>query len=143
MSKDFPAITGSISDALHTLRADIPAVTRAFSGLAQAASARGVLDPKTKELIALALGVAAHCDACIGFHVRALLNAGTTRQELAEALGMAVYMGGGPSLMYAAEAMQAWGQYADIDAAKDAGSGAKACCRTPGTAETLKPMQAA
>lgn len=111
MTKDFSAITSSVSGSLRKLRADIPAVTSAFTALAQSASAEGVLDKKTKELIALALGVAAHCDACIGFHVQALVKLGATRQELAETLAMAVYMGGGPSLMYAAEAVAAWEQY--------------------------------
>ena len=50
----------------------------------------------------------AHCDGCIGFHVTSLVKLGATRAEVEEALGMAVYMGGGPSLMYAAEALGAY-----------------------------------
>lgn len=77
-----------------------------FSSLAQAAAGGdGALNKKTKELIALALGVAAHCDGCIGFHAEALVNLGAARAEVEEALGMAVYMGGGPSLMYATDAI--------------------------------------
>lgn len=110
MTKDFEAITRSISGALATLRADTPDVSKAFSALAHAASRDGALDRKTKELIALALGVAAHCDGCIGFHVKALARLGATTAEVEEALGMAVYMGGGPSLMYAADAVAAWQQ---------------------------------
>ena len=82
-----------------------------LSALAQAATRDGVLDKKTKELIALALGVAAHCDGCIGFHVEALVRLRATRQEIEETLGMAVYMGGGPSLMYAADAIAAFEQF--------------------------------
>ena len=70
----------------------------------------GGLDKKTKELIALALGVAARCDGCLGFHTQALAKLGATKQEVVETLGMAVYMGGGPSLMYAADAMSAFEQ---------------------------------
>jgi AhpD family alkylhydroperoxidase len=110
MTKNYSAITRSVSSALATLRADTPEVTKAFSALAHAASRDGALDRKTKELIALALGVAAHCDACIGFHVQALAKLGATTAEIEEALGMAVYMGGGPSLMYAADAVNAWQQ---------------------------------
>jgi len=110
MTKNYSAITRSVSNALATLRADTPDVTKAFSALAHAASRDGALDRKTKELIALALGVAAHCDACIGFHVHALAKHGATTAEVEEALGMAVYMGGGPSLMYAADAITAWQQ---------------------------------
>jgi AhpD family alkylhydroperoxidase len=113
MSRDFHDITGNINKSLRALRADIPAVTGAFSALAQAATADGALDKKTKELIALALGIAAHCDGCIGFHVQALVRLGATRQELAETLGMAVYLGGGPSLMYAADAVAAWDEFSE------------------------------
>jgi len=119
MSKNFSQITGAVSKSLKQLRADIPNVTSAFSALAQAAGAGGALDRKTKELIATALGVAARCDACIGFHIEALVKVGATRQELSEALGMAVVMGGGPSLMYAAEAMAAWDEYAGHGATTD------------------------
>ena len=115
MGKDFHDITQSVSRSLRGLRADIPGVTSAFAELASAATADGALDRKTKELIALALSVAARCDSCIGFHVQALARAGATRQEVAETLGMAVYMGGGPSLMYAAEAVAAWDQHTEAE----------------------------
>ena len=82
-----------------------------FSALAQAATRDGALDRKTKELMALALGVAARCDGCIGFHVEALVRLRATRQEIEETLGLAVYMGGGPSLMYAADAIAAFEQF--------------------------------
>ncbi len=84
---------------------------KGFGDLARAATQDGVLDAKTKELIALALGVAARCDACIGFHVQALVKLQTSKPELEEMLGMAVYMGGGPSLMYAANALSAYDEF--------------------------------
>ncbi len=111
MEKNYIEITRNVSANLKVLREDIPDTLQAFSALAKAATRDGVLDKKTKELIALALGVAAHCDACIGFHVETLVRLGATRAEVEEALGMAVYMGGGPSLMYAAEAIAAYEQF--------------------------------
>jgi len=111
MEKNYIGITRNISANLKVLREDIPDTLQAFSALAKAATRDGALDKKTKELIALALGVAAHCDACIGFHVEILVRLGATRAEVEEALGMAVYMGGGPSLMYAAEAIAAYEQF--------------------------------
>ena len=111
MEKNYPEITREISANLKKLRQDIPNTMQGFSALAQAATRDGALDKKTKELIALALGVAAHCDGCIGFHAEALVKLGATRQEVEEALGMAVYMGGGPSLMYAADAIAAYEQF--------------------------------
>lgn len=107
----YRALTQDISKHLATLRAGIPETMKGFSALAAAASADGVLDKKTKELIALALGVAARCDACIGFHVKTLVKLGVTMAELQETLGMAVYMGGGPSLMYAANAVAAFEEF--------------------------------
>jgi AhpD family alkylhydroperoxidase len=104
----FRDILRSTSTGLATLRSDTPDVMKAFGELSRAATRDGALDKKTKELIALALGVAAHCDACIGFHVQSLVGLGTTRAELEEVLGMAVYMGGGPSLMYSANALAAF-----------------------------------
>lgn len=108
MSKNYREITKRISGSIAKLRADMPDMMKGFSQMAQSATCDGALNKKTKELIALALGVAAHCDGCIGFHVEALIKLGVTRAEIEEALGMAVYMGGGPSLMYAADAITAF-----------------------------------
>ncbi|MFA9440140.1 carboxymuconolactone decarboxylase family protein [Uliginosibacterium sp. sgz301328] len=104
----YKTLTRTISGNLGALRRDLPSVMKAFGDLAREASAEGALDMKTKELIALALGVAARCDGCIGFHTQALVRLGVTREEFEEVLGMAVYMGGGPSLMYSANAMAAY-----------------------------------
>ena len=111
MDKNYVDITRNISANLKKLRSDIPDTMKGFSALAQAATRDGALDKKTKELIALALGVAAHCDGCIGFHTEALVKLGASREEIEETLGMAVYMGGGPSLMYAADAIAAYEQF--------------------------------
>jgi AhpD family alkylhydroperoxidase len=62
-------------------------------------------------LIALAIGVAVHCDDCIAFHVKAALEKGATHEEITETLGMAIYMGAGPSVMYANHAFAALQQF--------------------------------
>ena len=111
MEKSYCDITKRISGDLKKLRNDIPETMQAFSALAKAATRDGALDRKTKELIALAIGIATRCDGCIGFHTEALVRLGATRQEVEETLGMAVYMGGGPSLMYAADAISAYEQF--------------------------------
>jgi AhpD family alkylhydroperoxidase len=110
MPKDYKQITKDISSSLAKLRAEAPELMKGFGDLAAAATKDGVLDKKTKELIALALGVAARCDGCLGFHTQALARLGASRQEVIETLGMATYMGGGPSLMYAADALTAFEQ---------------------------------
>jgi AhpD family alkylhydroperoxidase len=108
MTKAYREITRSVSKSLVKLRADTPDIMKGFSALAEAATRDGGLTRKTKELIALALGVAGHCDACLGFHLQTLIKVGATRVEVEEALGVAIYMAGGPSLMYAADALAAF-----------------------------------
>ena len=108
MSKVYKEITKDISKLLAKLRIEAPELMKGFGDMATAATKDGALDKKSKELIALALGVASRCDGCIGFHTQALSKLGAKREEVIEALGMAVYMGGGPSLMYAAEAISAF-----------------------------------
>lgn len=108
-TKDYAAITGAINEGLTGLRRTGAADTLTqFSALSKSALADGALDKKTKELIALAIGISKHCDGCIGFHTKALKRLGATDDEVAETLAMTVYMGGGPSLMYAGDAWTAW-----------------------------------
>ena len=111
MTTSYTDLTRGISAELGRLRGEIPDTLQAFSALGKAACAEGALDKKTKELIAVALSVAARCDPCVGFHTQALVKLGATRAELAETLAMAVYMGGGPSLMYAAKASAAFDEF--------------------------------
>lgn len=111
MSDKYNKITKDISAQLAKMRKELPDVMAGFSSLAQAATKDGALDKKTKELIAMALAVANRCPGCIGFHAQALIKLDTSREELMETLGMAVYMGGGPSLMYAAEALEAYEEF--------------------------------
>lgn len=111
MAEKFTQITTAISSQLAKMRQEIPEVMAGFSALAKASSKNGVLDKKTKELIAISLAVANHCPGCIGFHSQTLVQLQATREELLEALSMAIYMGGGPSLMYAAEALEAFEEF--------------------------------
>jgi len=107
-TENYRGLAQAVSGQITSLRSGVPEVMKAFNDLGRAATAEGALDRKTKELIALALSVAARCDPCIAFHTQALAKLGATRAELDETLGVAVYMGGGPSLMYAASAVAAF-----------------------------------
>lgn len=111
MTKDYKALTKDISEYMGELRKVVPDAMSGFSALAKGATADGALDKKTKELIALSIGVTQRCDGCIGFHAKALKDLGTTREEIAEVMAMCVYMGGGPALMYAADALRAFDQF--------------------------------
>lgn len=107
----YPDLTAAISKQIGTLRKDIPGTMTGFSQMSKDACGQSVLDEKTKELIAMGIAIALRCDGCIGFHTKALIRLGTTRQEFEEMLAVTIYMGGGPSLMYAAQALDAWEQF--------------------------------
>ena len=109
--KNWPQYTKELNAQLRALRGGAPEVMKAFSDIAQAALAAKALDAKTKELIALGIAVAVRCDDCVGFHVKAALQHGATESEVAETLGMAIYMGAGPSVMYASHALEAFAQF--------------------------------
>ncbi len=111
----YPALAAAISQSLGPFRRSQDATMAGFGALSKAAMADGALSEKQKELIALAISVSQRCAGCIAFHVRTLRKLGTSKAEFDETLGVAVYMGGGPSLMYAAEALQAWDQFAPAD----------------------------
>lgn len=111
MSKSFKTITQDISKALTTFRKEAVAPMTGFDAMAKSAMAEGVVSALDKELIATAIAVATRCDGCIGFHVRALVRMGATREQINEMLAVTVYMGGGPSLMYAAEVLRAFDEF--------------------------------
>ncbi len=110
---NWPDLTKSLSAMLRDLRVSSPDVMKTFSAMAQTALAPKALDTKTKELIALAIGVATRCDDCIAFHSKAAVEQGASEEEIAETLAMTVYMGAGPSVMYASHAFQACKQFAE------------------------------
>jgi len=109
MSKDYVQMTKDLTAQLMDLRSVTP--LKGFTELASEGTKTGALDEKTKEFIALAIGVTQRCDACIGFHVKKLVELGATKEEIAETLATCTYMGGGPALMYAADAWKAYEQF--------------------------------
>jgi AhpD family alkylhydroperoxidase len=101
-------LMNGINHQLAPFRKSQTEVMAGFGQLARAAMEDGAISAKHKELIALAIGIAKHCGGCVAFHVKALRRLGCTRQELEEMLGVCVYMGGGPGLMTAADALSCW-----------------------------------
>ena len=110
---NWPQATKEWTAQLRGLRGGAPEVMKGFAGIAQAALAPKALDAKTKELIALAIAVAVRCDDCIAFHVKAALDQGASEEEVTEALGIAIFMGAGSSVMYASHALEAFHQVAN------------------------------
>ena len=111
MHKNWPEMAAGLSAPLKELRGGAPDVMKGFAALARAALEAKALDTKTKELISLGIAVATRCDACIAFHAEAAVRHGATRDEVMETMGTAIYMGAGPSVTYAAQAVEAYDQY--------------------------------
>lgn len=105
---DYPQLARDISVQLGDFRREMPDTMKGFAQMSRAANTDGALSHKHKELIAMAIGVASRCQGCLAFHAKALVELGCSRQEFMEMLQVAVYMGGGPSLMTAAEAVAAF-----------------------------------
>lgn len=110
MATDYKQLMKDISAQVGVLKKDIPETMAGFSGMSGSACKSSVLDEKTKEFVALGMAIATKCDPCIAFHTRSLIRLGCTKQEFEECLGLAIYMGGGPTLMYSAKALDCWDQ---------------------------------
>lgn len=108
---NYPARYAHLNGAIGRLAQKIPGPLGAFMTMQQKAIAQGALSPSTKELIALGIAISVRCDGCIAFHVHDALKAGATAAEVEETIGVAILMGGGPSLMYGTEAFEALEQF--------------------------------
>jgi AhpD family alkylhydroperoxidase len=105
---DWEGFIKQTDERMVEIRAGVPEAAKGFAELARASIAPGALDSRIKELIALAIGITARCDGCLAYHVKAAIKFGATRQEIMETIAVAVYMGGGPSMIYGAEALAAF-----------------------------------
>jgi len=81
---------------LRKLGQEIPSIMSAFGNLNKESIREGVLSNKTKELIALGIGMAVRCEHCIRFHAAEAVKVGATRSEILETAAVAILMGGGP-----------------------------------------------
>ena len=109
--KNFPEHYKELNSWMEKLGLAIPEVMQGFGALHPASLKSGALDGKTKELIALGIAITVRCDGCISYHVHDALQAGASKEEIAETISVAILMGGGPSVVYGIEAFQALSQY--------------------------------
>ncbi|HPE35267.1 MAG TPA: carboxymuconolactone decarboxylase family protein [Bacteroidales bacterium] len=98
---------GCIFDFIGTLSKENPGIAEGFSKLHKVAGEDKALSGKMKELISLGISITIRCEGCIACHVQAALQAGATKEEIIETIGVAVVMGGGPSLVYGEKAYKA------------------------------------
>ena len=105
-----------LDDQLARLGRELPGPMSGFARLHKKAVESGALDGKTKELMALAISIAVHCDGCVAYHMHDALTAGATRPEILETIGVAILMGGGPASIYAVHALDALEQFQAVPA---------------------------
>ena len=113
----YKARIDTMRNELRVMNKLIPEAMQGFAVLSKAAKDNGPLGMKEKEFVALGIAVSQRCEPCISFHVEALMKAGASREELGDVLAMAVQMGGGPAVMYAAHALACWDELAAAKAA--------------------------
>jgi AhpD family alkylhydroperoxidase len=108
MTSDYELAAEAVNASAAELTRSHPDAMRGFKALGAAAYADGALTRKTKELISLALSVASRCDGCVAYHARRLSELGVERDQVVEAIGVAIQMGGGPSMVYGGDALRAF-----------------------------------
>ena len=113
---DHAALLHRIERGMDWLGENQPRVMQGFQGVWTAFETGEALDGRTKQLMALGIAVAVGCDGCIAYHTHGAMQAGLTRAELAEALSVALAMGGGPAIAYASQALEAFEQFQGLAA---------------------------
>jgi AhpD family alkylhydroperoxidase len=113
---NYPQYHAHLQQLIADLAKASPGPMAGFAQMHNKSVSEGVLAAKVKEMIALAISIAVHCDGCIAYHVHDALRAGATKEEITETIGVAVMMGGGPSVVYGAQALEAVGQFAAVTA---------------------------
>lgn len=109
--KDYPKRYKEVISLMKEMGGEIPETMTAFSQLHQSGIAEGSLKQSVKELIALGIAITVRCDGCIAFHVHDALESGANHAEILETIGVAILMGGGPSVVYGCEALEALKQF--------------------------------
>ena len=106
MASNWKNIHAEVMSTTGALAKASPELIRAFGGLAAVATKDGALSKKTKELMAVSISICLRCEGCIAYHTTSAIKAGATREEFIETIDLAVEMGGGPSTVYGAKALQ-------------------------------------
>ena len=101
------------------LREAIPDVYAGYASLQRAAMGDGALTARVKELIALAIAVTRECDGCVTAHARSAARRGATAPEVAEAMGVAILMNGGPGTVWGPRALATFEEFAEAAAASE------------------------
>lgn len=108
----FTDVIDELREPTREFRRAAPDAWAGFGALHTAAVEEGEVSSSMKELVALAIAVADHCDGCVAYHARAAARKGATRQQAVEVLGVALLMAGGPASVWAPRALAAFDEFA-------------------------------
>jgi AhpD family alkylhydroperoxidase len=111
MHEDYVKLRKQLEEDIIKLGKELPGPMSGFARLHRKGVEDGALAQKIKEMMALAISIATGCEGCIAYHTHDAIQAGATRDELLETIGVAVLMGGGPASIYATYAMKAVDQF--------------------------------
>jgi len=120
MTENYPKYYEKLGMLMQKYGAEAPETMEAFSKLHHAGAVDGAISAKVKELIALGIAITVRCDGCISFHVHDALAAGASRAEIVDTIGVAILMGGGPSVVYGVQALEAVSQFEEAGLKKAA-----------------------
>lgn len=116
MTTDYVAYRQDLEKGLAELGRELPGPMSGFARLHRKVTAEGALCSSVKEMMALAISIVVGCEGCIAYHVHDAVEAGASRDELLETIGVAVLMGGGPASIYATHAIEAVNQFSLLPA---------------------------
>ena len=114
MATNYIELRQHLEDRLTQFGRELPGPMTGFARLRKKAVEDGALSAKVKEMMALAISIAAGCEGCIAYHVHDAIKAGAIRPELLETIGVGLMMGGGPGSIYAAHALDAVEQFLSV-----------------------------
>lgn len=102
---DWNAYQAELTKAIPEFAKLLPDSLKGYQTLSAANAKTSLLGEKVRQLISIAVAVTTRCDGCITFHTDAALKAGATKQEVAEALGVAMAMNAGATMVYSLRAL--------------------------------------
>ncbi len=108
MMLDWNEYRDQVAGAIKQIAAANPDIVKAYGSLNQANSKSTRIDAKTRELIALAVAITLRCDGCINAHTEAAIKAGATKEDVIDALGVAITVNAGAALVYSARTVDAF-----------------------------------
>jgi AhpD family alkylhydroperoxidase len=108
MMLDWNAYRDQINSAVKEISVANPDIVKAYAGFHHANTKSTRLDAKTRELIALGVAISLRCDGCINAHTDAAIKAGATKEEIVDALGVAIMVNAGAAMVYSARTIDAY-----------------------------------